>query len=359
MFKINRFTLVSLLLVGAYLLSACGGTLPQSSASEVAPKVLAKEIVFTGVVEAMNGSEWIVSGQKVTVDPAAALYPNITVGMIVKVEGQVSADGAVTALKVETSAVTDDTTNDANANTDDGNANVNSNDDDSADDNANDDNSNDVGNSNDDSSNGNVNSNDDNGNDDNSNDAGDDDEGEVFGVVEALTADSITIDGVTYQLADFTKFEDVIAVGDQVEFHVIVNEDGTLTIRKIEKEDDLEDDDSDVEDRDDDDDDEISGVVEVLTADSVTIDGVTYLFTDFTKFDDVIVVGDQVEIDVIVNEDGTFTIREIERSDDLGEDDNSNDDNANDDNSNDDNGNDDNSNDDNGNDDDDDNGNDD
>jgi hypothetical protein len=207
MFKFNRFTLVSLLLIGAYLLSACGGTLPQAPAAEVAPKVLAKEVVFTGTVEAMNGNQWVVSGQTITVDPAAALDPNITVGVIVKVEGTVSADGAVVALKIETSTVSDD--------------------------NANDDNSNDVGNSNDDNSNGNVNSNDDNGNDDNSNDAG-----EVFGVVEALTADSITIDGVTYQFASFTEFKDAIAVGDQVKIHVIVNADGTFTIREIERSDD-------------------------------------------------------------------------------------------------------------------------
>lgn len=207
MFKFNRFTLVSLLLVGAYLLSACGGALSPAAASEVAPKVLAKEIVFTGVVEAMNGNQWVVSGQTITLDPAAALDPNITVGVIVKVEGSVSADGTVMALKIETS-------------TESGN-------------NSNDDNSNDVGNSNDDNSNDDANANDDNGNDDNSNEAGDDKD-EVFGVVEALTADSITINGVTYQFASFTEFKDIVAVGDQVKMQVIVNADGTFTIREIE-----------------------------------------------------------------------------------------------------------------------------
>lgn len=226
MFKINRFTLVSLLLVGAYLLSACGGTLPQSSSPDVAPKVLAKEIVFTGVIEAMNGNQWVVSGQTVTVDPAATMDSNIAVGVIVKVEGTVSADGTVVALKVETSTVTDD--------------------------NSNDDNSNDVANSNDDISSGLANSNDDNGNDDNSNDAGGD-ESEVFGVVESLTADSVTIGGVTYQFADFTEFKDAIAVGDQVKIHVVVNADGTFSIREIEKSDDLGDDNSNDDNGNDDD----------------------------------------------------------------------------------------------------------
>lgn len=233
-----RFTLMTVLLVGAFLLSACGGTLSQPATDNLAQKVLAKEVVFTGIIEAINGNQWIVSGQVVTVDPSTALDQNIAVGDIVKVEGSVWADGNVVAVKIESSTVTDDNANDANSN--DANANVNDND---------------NGNSNDDHSN------DDNSNDNNSNDAGDDAD-EVFGVVEALTADSVTIGGVTYQFASFTEFKDAIAVGDQVKIHVIVNADGTFTIREIEKSDDLGDDNSnddnanDDNSNDDDDDDD-------------------------------------------------------------------------------------------------------
>lgn len=84
------------------------------------------------------------------------------------------------------------------------------------------------------------NENDDNGNDngddnsnDNSNDSSDDDL-ELHGVIEALTAESITINGVVYNLADFTEFKDVVSVGDQIKIHFIVNADGTFTIREIE-----------------------------------------------------------------------------------------------------------------------------
>jgi len=80
------------------------------------------------------------------------------------------------------------------------------------------------------------NENDDNGNDngdDNSNDSSDDDL-EFRGVVEALTAESITINGVVYNLADFTEFKDVVSVGDQIKIHYIVNADGTFTIREVE-----------------------------------------------------------------------------------------------------------------------------
>jgi len=58
---------------------------------------------------------------------------------------------------------------------------------------------------------------------------------EIFGVVESMTETAITINGVTYNIvADLTEFNDVISVGDQVKIHVILNADGTFTIREIE-----------------------------------------------------------------------------------------------------------------------------
>lgn len=213
--KSFRFNVVSIALIGAYILSACGGTLPQSASNENgAPKVLASEIVFTGIVEQISGNQWVVSGQTITVDPAARMDAGIAVGDIVKVEGTVSADGSVVALTIETSAGTDDNSNTGNANDDNSNGT--------------------AANSNDDNSNGASG----NSNDDNSNTAGGTDN-EVFGLVEAMTADSITVGGVTYQLASFTEFKDAIAVGDQVKIHVLVNADGTFSIREIEKSDDL------------------------------------------------------------------------------------------------------------------------
>lgn len=211
--KTFRFTFMSIALIGAYLLSACGGTLPRSAPSEAAQKVQAEEIVFTGIVEQINGSQWVVSGQAFTVDQAAEMDSGIVVGDIVKVEGAVSADGNIVALKIEASAASDENTNDGNSNDDD--------------------------NGNEDNDNGN---NDNNDNDVNDNDGAD--ENEVFGEVEAVTADSITVGGVIYMLAEFTEFKDAIAVGDQVKIHVIVNADGTFTIREIEKTDDLGDDDN-------------------------------------------------------------------------------------------------------------------
>ena len=146
-----------------------------------------------------------------TVDPQTALAPNIKVGERVKVDANVSGDGAVVALKVETSANVNsiptpsaDATNTPNLP---GrpmpNASV----------------APDVSTAPNPSA----------------PQVAGNNENEVFGTVEALGVDTITVNDVTYTLANFTEIKNAIAVGDQVKLHVILNADGTLTIREIEK----------------------------------------------------------------------------------------------------------------------------
>ena len=203
---INRFKVLSFFLIAAYLLAACGGTLPSSAVPAKGPKVEASIVAFTGFVEAINGTQWTVSGQTLTLDPQVSLDPNIQVGDSVKVEGNVSADGSVIALKVE-SPVRDDAVSalsvDASSTPDP------------------------VGTpSADVSSTSNPASTQAAGNAQN----------EIFGAVEAITTDTITINGVTYNLTQgFTAIKDILAVGDQVKLHVIPNADGTFTVREIEK----------------------------------------------------------------------------------------------------------------------------
>ncbi len=214
--KSIRF-ITSVLVLGAYLLSACTGTAPsQSSDPAKAQKVDSSEVVFTGIVEEINGDQWTVNGQAVVIDSLTALDANIKVGDTVKVEASVLQDGSVVAVKIESSGADDANSNSSNDNSG----------------NANDGNVNDANTNSDDNSNVNDNSN------DNTNGNGNEAVGsqdEVTGVVEVITSNTITIDGVVYNLADFTEFKGGIAVGDQVKIHVIVNADGTLTIREIEK----------------------------------------------------------------------------------------------------------------------------
>ena len=209
---INRFKLLSIVLVFAYLLSACSGATTQSAAPSGGGKPEAKEVAFTGTVEAISAGEITVSGQIVGLDAKTILDPNIKVGDIVKVEAQVSDTGAVTALKVE-SSIADDTTN-SNTNADNTNA-----------DNTNADNTNGT------DTNANDNSN--TGNDNGAGVGGA--EQEIVGVVDAISADSVTVDGVVYQFGSFTELKDAIFVGDAVKLHVIVNADGSFTVREIGK----------------------------------------------------------------------------------------------------------------------------
>lgn len=190
--SLSRFRMFSLFLVMAYLLAACGGTLPQAATSAKGPKAEANTIVsFTGVVESVNGTEWTISGQEVTLDPQASLDPNIRVGDDVKVEAGIATNGTVVALKIESSK-NDDTVSTPSAD------------------------------STSDGSESRPQSSDINGN-------------EVFGAVEALTADTITVNGVTYDLTNSTEIKDMLAVGDQVKLHVTINADGTVAVREIEK----------------------------------------------------------------------------------------------------------------------------
>lgn len=198
---INRFKVLSFFLVAAYLLAACGGTLPTGPASAQGLKVKPNIVAFTGIVEAMDGAEWTVGGQKITLDPQVSLDPNIALGDQVKVEANVLADGAVVALKVESSGQDDSVSTpsaDASSTLEQADtsspaastpfapqaANVN--------------------------------------------------ENEVFGTVQALTANTITVNGVTYALTNSTEFKDALSVGDQVKLHVSLNADGTLTVREAE-----------------------------------------------------------------------------------------------------------------------------
>ncbi|GAB4448145.1 MAG: hypothetical protein OHK0041_08360 [Anaerolineales bacterium] len=227
--KSHRF-LISVLLLGAYLLSACSGAAPISAPrqSDNAQGSQSTEVAFTGSVEAMDASQWTISGQVVGVE-GASIDPNVKVGDIVKVEASVSPDGSIFALRIEASrpaGIGDNSNDNMNGNANDnmnGNANANDNMNGNANDNANaNDNDNMNGNDND-----NMNGN------DNSAPAGV--EREIYGVVEALSDTSVTVSGVTYTIASFTEFKTIIAVGDQVKLHVIAASDGSLVVREIER----------------------------------------------------------------------------------------------------------------------------
>jgi hypothetical protein len=171
--KYPRFLYVVVALIAIFV-SACGGAVPTSNTSAGSDKPRASLVEFTGVIEAMDGNQWTINGQTITVDPTVLRDGPFVIGDTVKVEAEVQVDGSVVVTRVEPPVASvdnsNDNTNDDNSNSSLGNVNDNLNGNDNT-------NSSSVGigsNSNDDNSNdsslSNSNTNDDNSNDSNSND---------------------------------------------------------------------------------------------------------------------------------------------------------------------------------------------
>ena len=167
-----RYVLV-LFVLASMLLGACAAA-PASGSS----KVETASVAYTGTIESISGTQWIVNGQTITVDPSVVRDGPFSVGDTVKVEVDVNQDGSITVTRVETPSSADLSdlpslgNDNSNGNSNDDSSNGNTNDDNSnlnANGNTNDDNSNSSSNSNDSNSNDDDNS---NGGDDNGNDSG-------------------------------------------------------------------------------------------------------------------------------------------------------------------------------------------
>jgi len=212
--KLIPFVLVVL----AILLSACSGAAtPATSAGGGKPQP--SVVAFTGVIESIDGDQWVVNGQSITVDLSVIKDGPFQAGDTVKVEARVEADGSVVALRVETPSAADLANDNSNASNSNDATNVNANEDNSVNGNTNADNSNDA-----------------NANDTNSNDANSGTGAggkEVFGTVDAITDTSITVGGQTYQFAPGAEIKGAIVAGDFVKIHLIVNADGTLAVREV------------------------------------------------------------------------------------------------------------------------------
>lgn len=144
------------------------------------------------------------------------------------------------------------------------------------------------------------------------------DEVNVNGSVEAVGTDDITVNGLTFRVTNRTEIEDDdgdlslsdLAVGDNVEVEGFFNRDGVLIADEIEREDD--DFKNEVE---------VEGLIESLTDDSLTVNGITFFVTGQTEiedenerpisFDD-LQEGDDVEVDGFRDSNGDLIAEAIE-----------------------------------------------
>jgi hypothetical protein len=187
--KALRFIRVVLVLSGI-LLSACSAapaSQPVSQAASVGSDKPVSEVVFTGVIEGMNGDQWIINGQTVGVDPSTLRDGPFAVGETVKVEARVAEDGSVTARQVESSSATaaaSPVNTPEPASTPGPFASSN------------------PGN-------------------------------ETVGTVETVTDTAITINGQTYTLVPGTEVKGTVTAGTIVKLHFITNADGSLTVTEL------------------------------------------------------------------------------------------------------------------------------
>lgn len=192
--KTIKFFPAVIVLLGL-LLSACApSAAPSESAANVGGGKALAQVVFTGVIESMDGDQWVIDGQTVKVDPSAVRDGSFKVGDTVKVEAAVAEDGSVTAQRVETPSaadlVDDNVTEPAPTSApgdgavqplvfDDGGA-------------------------------------------------------EAFGTVESMTDTSITVGGQTFPFAQGAEIKGEIVSGALVKLHFTTNADGSLSVTEVE-----------------------------------------------------------------------------------------------------------------------------
>lgn len=194
--KTIKFLRAVIVLIGLLLGACAPAALSSSAPTNVGGGKAISEVVFTGVIESMDGDRWVIDGQTITVDTSVLRDGTFVVGDTVKVEASVSQDGTVIAQRVETPSAADLAENDNSAPTE---APT--------------------------SAPGNIASQplvfDDGGT-------------EAFGTLESLTDTSITVGGETFTLAPGAEIKGVLLPGDLVKLHFTTNPDGTLSVREVE-----------------------------------------------------------------------------------------------------------------------------
>ena len=179
---------VLIVLIGI-LLSACAPAVSTSVPANVGSGKPLTDVIFTGVIESMNGDQWTIAGQMVKVDSSILKDGPYQVGDSVKVEASVAADGSVVAQRVESPSAADlaqlaTSTPDAQS-----------------------------------GSQGLV---------------FDNSGAEAVGTVDALTETSITVGGQSFTLLPGVEIKGEVVPGAVVKLHFAVNADGFLSVTEIE-----------------------------------------------------------------------------------------------------------------------------
>ncbi len=111
-----------------------------------------------------------------------------------------------------------------------------------------------------------------------------------------------------------TEIKGNLVVGDFVKVHAWQQQDGSLIAREIEKEK------MSSETELEDDQDHVKGIITAINGDSITVAGVLVLINSFTEIKDNFKIGDFVEVEGLLQSDGSILAREIGSDDDMNDD---------------------------------------
>lgn len=210
---------------------------------------------FDGIVETMDASSWVVSGQAVSVTMDTMIDADIAVGSFVEVEGFVEA-GAMVAEEIKLKGELSDEEGT---------------------------------------------------------------KVEFFGMIDSITDSVYVINGFTVHTDEMTEIKGELAVGDLVKVEGWLNADGTYLAHEIKPafaptgrpEDKPEGDDDHEEDEV-----KMFGTLESMSGTLWVVAGTSFLVDDATKIEGNPEIGDMVKVEAYIQSDGTYLAKEIEVDDD-------------------------------------------
>ncbi|MAT44017.1 MAG: hypothetical protein CL609_16915 [Anaerolineaceae bacterium] len=238
------------------------------SVADISPEKEGLEFKLYGLVETMDLSTWVVSGETINVSQNAMIEPGIQTGDVVEVEGYL-VNGTMRAYEITKE---DSTSSGSSAS---------------------------------------------------------EHEYEFYGLVESLGTNKWVIDGKTVEITNQTELKGTFALGDLVKVHVLKTADGQFTAREIEHEsEEMVNNNSSEEHQSGENEVEFKGFVEEIQAGTWVVAGLTVMFGDNFSVNEDIQVGDYVEVEGTQQADGSVLAYKIalESSDDGSSDDGNDDD---------------------------------
>ena len=136
----------------------------------------------------------------------------------------------------------------------------------------------------------------------------------VMGAVTAVTANTITIGGVTYTVDTTEDLTTLFAVGDLIEAEYFINDDGTITLKEFNFED------TSGSSSSNDMYTEVKTLVTEGAANTITINGQTFTVDALDDLTTLMTAGQTYEIEYVLNADGTITILSFHSEDDMSDD---------------------------------------